>query len=65
VKPALQAFVSSTANAKGAGRRPDFNVTLVLGARTESECATRALDTDAAGTFVSIITNLSRPVTTV
>ena len=47
-----------TANAKGAGRRLDFNVTLVLGAGTESECAARALDNDGAGAFVWIIDEL-------
>jgi hypothetical protein len=47
--------IISTANAKGARRRLDFNVTLVLGARTESECAARALDSNRASTFVWII----------
>jgi hypothetical protein len=48
----------STANTKGTGRCLDFNVTLVLGARTESECAACALDHNAAGTFVWIIDKL-------
>ena len=49
---------SLTANAKGAGRRLDFNVTLVLGARTESECAARTLNNNGAGTLVWIIDKL-------
>jgi hypothetical protein len=53
-----QLSCASTANAKGTGRRLDFNVTLVLGARTEAECAARPLDNNAAGTFVWIIDKL-------
>jgi len=55
---AANASVSSTANAKGAGWCLDFNVTLVLGARTESECAACAVDNHAAGTFVWFIDKL-------
>ena len=59
--------ITSTANAKGAGRRFDFNVALVLGARSESERAARALNNNGAGTFAWIIHKLVEfgPVRTV
>ena len=50
--------IISTAHAKGARRRLDLNLTLVLGARTEPECAARGLNSNGAGTFVWIIHKL-------
>jgi hypothetical protein len=52
---------ASTARAKGAIGRLDFNFTLVLRARGEPECAARSLNNRAAGTFVWIIHKLVEP----
>src|SRR6266516_665248 len=41
--------ITSTAHAKGAIGRLDLNFALVLGARTEPECAARGLDGNRAG----------------
>ena len=51
---------ASTARAKGAIGRLDFNLT-ALGARREPECAARSLNNRAAGTFVWIIHKLVEP----
>jgi hypothetical protein len=51
----------STARAKGAIRRLDFQLTLVLSARGEPERAARSLNNRAAGAFVWIIDKLVEP----
>jgi hypothetical protein len=51
----------STARAKGAIGRLDFNLTPVLSARGEPECAAGGLNNRAAGTFVWIIHKLVEP----
>src|SRR5215467_13547871 len=52
---------SSTARAKGAIGRLDFDFTLVLRACAEPECAARSLNNRAASTFVWIIHKLVEP----
>ena len=52
---------ASTAHAKGAIRRLDFHVGLVLGARAKPECAARSLNNRAAAAFVRIIDELIEP----
>ena len=52
---------ASTARAKGAIGRLDFNFTLVLSARGEPECAARSLNNRAARPFVWIIHKLVEP----
>jgi hypothetical protein len=52
---------ASTARAKGAIGRLDFNFALVLSARGEPECAARRLNNRGAGTFVWIIHKLVEP----
>ena len=52
---------ASTARAKGAIGRLDFDFALVLSARGEPECAARSLNNRAAGPFVWIIDKLVEP----
>jgi hypothetical protein len=52
---------TSTANAKGTGRRLDFNFALILRARDEPESAARSLNGNATCSLVWIIHKLVKP----